>query len=58
MNVDGKFIEEHLVEKPKAEWTKEDIENILKDAKVINILFNSLAHVLTNVLRNCQGSME
>ena len=24
MNVNGKFVEEHLVDKPKDEWNKED----------------------------------
>ena len=32
MTVDGKIIEEHMVDKSKAECTKEDKENILKDA--------------------------
>ena len=58
MNVDGKVVEEHLVEKPKAEWTKEDKENFLKDAKVINILFNSLDSVLTNYVLSCETAME
>ena len=58
MTVDGKVVEEHLVEKPKAEWTKEDKENVLKDAKVINILFNSLDYVLTNYVLSCKTAIE
>ena len=56
MNIDGKFVEEHLVEKPKDEWTKEDKENIMKDANVINILFNNLDSVLTNYVLSCETS--
>ena len=58
MNIDGKVFEEHLVEKSKDEWTKEDKENILKDAKVINILFNSLDSVLTNYMLSCKTTIE
>ena len=58
MTVDGKVIEEHLIENPKVEWTKEDKENILKDAKVINILFNSMDYVLTNYVLSCKTAIE
>ena len=58
INIDGKVVEEHLVEKPKAEWTKKDKDNILKDAKVINILFNSLDSNLTNYVLSCKTAME
>ena len=58
MTVDGKVVEEHLVEKSKAEWTKEDKENVLKDANVINILFNSLDYVLTNYVLSCKTAIE
>ena len=33
MNLDGKVVEEHLVEKPKDEWTKEDKEFFSKRCK-------------------------
>ena len=54
----GQFVEEHMVDKSKAEWTKEDKENVLKDAKVINILFNSLDLVLTNYVWSCKTAKE
>lgn len=50
---DGEVIEEHIEDKTKAEWTKEDKENVLKDAKAKNILFNSLDSVLTNSVISC-----
>ena len=43
-----KVIEEHFIDKPKSEWSKDDKENAFKDAKVRNILFNSLDTILTN----------
>ena len=33
MKIDGKVVEEHLVEKPKAEWTKEDKDFFSKRCK-------------------------
>ena len=58
MTVDGKVVEEHMVEKSKAEWTKKDKENVLKDANVRNILFNSLDVVLTNYVLSCKTFVE
>ena len=58
MNIDGKVVEEHLLEKPKDEWTKEDKENFLKDVKVINILVNSLDSILTNYVLSCETANE
>ena len=46
--IEGKVVEEHQVDKPKSGWTPQGMENVLKDAKVRNILFNSLDIVLTN----------
>ena len=46
MNVDGKVVKEHLVKKPKDEWTKE------------NIVFNNLDSVLTNYVLPCETSMK
>ena len=45
---DGKTIPEHYVVKDKAEWTTEEKNMVLKDAKVRNILHNSLDTVLSN----------
>ena len=55
MTVDEKVVDEHMEDKPKAEWTKEDKENVLKDAKVRKVLFNSIDVVLTNyvIMQNC-----
>ena len=53
-----RFLEEHMVDKSKAEWNKEDKENVLKDAKVRNILFNSLDDVLTNYVLSCKTASE
>ena len=58
MTVDDKIVEEHMVDKSKVEWTKEDKENVLKDAKVINILFNSLDSVLTNYVLSYKTAKE
>ena len=58
MNIDGKFVEEHIAENPKDEWTTDDKENILKDAKVIKILFNSLDSILTNYVLSCETAKE
>lgn len=57
-NIDGKVGDEHFVEKIKSEWTKEEKENVLKDAKVRNILFNSLDIVLTNYVISCKTAQE
>ena len=57
-NVDEKLVEEHFIENPKAEWSKDDNENTLQDAKVRNILFNSLDIVLTNYVISCSTSKE
>ena len=58
MTVDGKIVEEHMVDKSKVEWTKEDKENVLKDANIINILFNNLDYVLTNYVMSCKTAKE
>ena len=42
VNTDGKTVPEHYVIKDKAEWTAEEKNMVLKDAKVRNILHNSL----------------
>ena len=52
------MVEEHFIEKPKVEYSKDDKENTLKDAKVRNILFNSLDTVLTNYVISCSTSKE
>ena len=54
LTIDGKVIDEHMKDNPKAEWTKEDKENGMKDAKVRNILFNSLDAILTNYVLSCK----
>ena len=42
------MIKEHVAGKQNAKWSKYDKNNILKDAKVQNILFNSHDSVHTN----------
>ena len=56
--IDGKVVEEHLVEKYKAEGTKEDKENVLKDENVRNIMFNSPDVVLTHYVLSCKIAAE
>ena len=58
VTLDEKVIEEHFIEKPKSEWSKDDKENSFKDVKVRNILFNSLDTVLTNYVFSCKTSKE
>ena len=48
VNTDGKTVPEHYVIKDKAEWTAEEKNMVLKDAKVRNILHNSLETVHSN----------
>ena len=55
---DGKVTNEYTGEKPKSEWSDKDKENVLKDAKVRNILFNSLDSVLTNYVLSCKTAKE
>ena len=58
MTMDSKIIEEHMVDISKGEWTKKDKENVLKDAKVIKILFNILDSVLINYILSCKIANE
>ena len=56
--VDEKVVEEHYIDKPKDEWTREDKDDVRKDAKVKDILFNSLDTVLTNYVISCKTAQE
>ena len=58
MTIDGNIFDEHKGDKPKAEWTKEEKEHVLKDAKVRNILFKSLDVVLTNYVLSCKTAID
>ena len=56
--VDGITIPEHYVAKDKFEWTPEEKTDVLKDAKVKNILHNSLDEVLSNRVITCRTTKE
>ena len=56
--VDGITIPEHYVAKDKFEWTSEEKVDVLKDAKVKNILHNSLDEVLSNRVITCKTAKE
>ena len=56
--VDGVTIPEHYVAKDKFEWTAEEKADVLKDAKVRNILHNSLDEVLSNRVITCKTAKE
>ena len=56
--VDGVTIPEYYVAKDKLEWTPEEKIDVLKDAKVKNILHNSLDEVLSNRVITCKTTKE
>ena len=56
--VDGVTVPEHYVAKDKLEWTPEEKTDVLKDAKVKNILHNSLDEVLSNIVITCKTTKE
>ena len=56
--VDGVTVPEHYVAKDKFEWTSEEKADVLKDAKVKNILHNSLDEVLSNRVITCKTAKE
>ena len=57
--VDGKPVgAEQYVLKTKKEWTNDERETMLKDAKVRNILFNSLDTAMTNYVLSCKTAKE
>ena len=49
---------EHYTVKDKSEWTKEEKTEILKDAKVINILHNALDTAMSKMVITCKTSKE
>ena len=49
---------EHFVIKEKSEWSPEDKAEILKDAKVKNILHNSLDNVMSNRVIACKTTKK
>ena len=56
--VDGITVPQHYVAKDKFEWTPEEKVDVLKDAKVKNILHNSLDVVLSNRVITCKTAKE
>ncbi|KAL8097255.1 hypothetical protein AgCh_030400 [Apium graveolens] len=46
------------IPKPRAEWTVEDIEEVHKDKKAMNILFNGLDQDMFDNVINCQTAKE
>ena len=56
--VDGIIVPEHYVAKDKFEWTSEEKIDVLNDAKVKNILHNSLDEVLSNRVITCKTIKE
>ncbi|KAL8109079.1 hypothetical protein AgCh_025247 [Apium graveolens] len=51
-------VEEHPQLKKKREWTPEEKANMMKDAKVRNILYNSLDSVMSNRVIACKTTKE
>ena len=56
--VDGITVPEHYVAKDIFEWTPEEKADVLKDAKVKNILHNNLDVVLSNRVITCKIAKE
>ena len=56
--VDGITIPEQYVAKDRFEWTSEEKTDVLTDAKVKNILHNSLDEVLSNRVITCKIAKE
>lgn len=56
--VEEKEVPEHYLVKEKSDWTKEDKIEVLKDAKVRNILHNSLDPVMSNRVIACKTAKE
>lgn len=56
--VEGSVIPEHYALKDKKEWTNEEKAEVLKDAKVRNILHNSLDSVMSNRVIACKTAKE
>ena len=56
--VDGITVPEHYVAKDKFEWTSEEKIDVLKDAKVKNILHHSLDEVLSNRVITCKTAKK
>ena len=46
------------IPKPRAEWTIEDMEEIRKDKRAMNILFNGLDQDMFDNVINCQTAKE
>lgn len=51
-------VPEHYVQKTKKEWTPEEKAEVLRDAKVKNILHNSLDAVMSNRVIACRTAKE
>ena len=47
-----------LYEKKKEEWTEKEKEDVQKDHKVINILYNSLDTNMLNIVISCKSAKE
>ncbi|KAL8118377.1 hypothetical protein AgCh_016053 [Apium graveolens] len=53
-DTEGSVGDEQTVPKPQAEWTDEDIEQVHKDKKAMNILFNGLDGDMFDNVINCK----
>ncbi|KAK1394057.1 hypothetical protein POM88_013113 [Heracleum sosnowskyi] len=51
-------VPEHYVVKVKSEWTPEEKADVLRDAKIKNILHNSLDAVMSNRVIACKSAKE
>ncbi|XP_074355340.1 uncharacterized protein LOC141694940 [Apium graveolens] len=56
--VEGAVGNKKKVPKPKSEWTDEDIEQVHKDKKAMNILFNGLDGDMFDSVINCNTAKE
>jgi len=55
---EGKEIAEHYIPKLKSEWNAEDKVDVLKDAKVRNLLHNGLDPVMSNRVISCKTAKQ
>lgn len=56
--IEGRTIFEHYTMKENKEWTPEEKASVLQDAKVRNILYNSLDVVMSNIVIACKTAKE
>ncbi|XP_074353946.1 uncharacterized protein LOC141692889 [Apium graveolens] len=51
-------VPEHYIRKEKSKWSDPEKASMLKDAKVKNILHNSLDNVMSNMVITCKTTKE